>query len=110
MNDTDAMTRAINGKAGKKGTLKGRSKSGSILRNVNTDTIEIPYNVNAPITEIVITSPVLPVNKATIPIPILKTSAFTGVRKRVWSFPNEPWGKVILPNSKVDLPAASINP
>lgn len=73
------MTNAMTGEAGYNGTLKGRFKSGSLLRNQSKDIIERIYKVRAPNTEIVMISTVLPVHKAIMPISILISKALTGV-------------------------------
>ncbi len=74
-----AMTKAINGKAGYTGTLKGLLSWGSFFLKASSDAIDIMYSVNAPKTEIVIISEVLPLSSATIPIAILISNALAGV-------------------------------
>ena len=73
------MTKAITGKYGYKGVLKGRGSAGSFFRKAITETIEITYKVNAPNTASMIMSPVFPVSSAMIPKIIFAISAFAGV-------------------------------
>ena len=74
-----AMTSATTGKTGYMGTLNGRSSCGSFFLSRNNAIIDTIYNVNAPNTEIVMISDVLPVSKAIIPIPIFTSNALDGV-------------------------------
>ena len=108
--DTRAITKAITGKAGYIGTLKGRSNCGSFFLNRNKAIIDTIYKVNAPNTEMVIISAVFPVSKAIIPIAIFTSNAFDGVRKPEWIFPRKAGADLTLPNSKLDLPAARMMP
>jgi hypothetical protein len=109
-NDTTAMTNAITGVTGNKGTLNGRIRSGSVLRNLKTEIIDMIYNINAPKTEKVMISPVLPASSAAIPMSVLKISALAGVRKRLFILPKNPGAKPTRPNSNVARPDANINP
>ena len=79
INETVAMIRAITGKKGYIGTLKGLSNCGSFFLNRNSAIIDIIYNVNAPKTEIVMISDVFPVSNAMMPIAIFTNNAFDGV-------------------------------
>mgnify|MGYP003669638591 CR=1 FL=1 len=74
-----AIINAVIGNAGNIGTLKGRFKSGSFLRNAKKEIIDTIYKTKAPKQEIVIISPVLPVNKAIIPTIIFTINAEAGV-------------------------------
>ena len=74
-----AITKAVSGKKGYAGTLNGRGISGSVLRSLNSEKQENIYRQMAPNTDRVIMSPVLPVNKAIMPINILNTNAQCGV-------------------------------
>ena len=109
-NETIAITKAITGKAGYIGTLKGLSNCGSFFLNRNNAIIDTIYKVNAPKTEIVMISAVFPVSKAIIPIAIFTSNAFDGVRNRRCIFPKNAGANFTLPNSKLDLPAARMMP
>ena len=73
------MISATTGNTGYIGTLNGRFKPGSFFLNLNNAIIDTMYNVNAPNTEIVMISEVLPVSNAIIPITIFSNNAFEGV-------------------------------
>lgn len=108
--DRMAITKAIIGKAGYEGTLKGRGKSGSFFLSRSIAIIEMIYSVNAPNTEMVMISAVLFVNNARIPIAIFISNAFAGVRNRRWIWPSKAGAYPTLPNSKLARPAASMMP
>src|SRR5437667_2101310 len=109
-NENTAMINAINGKKGYIGTLNGLSNCGSFFLNRSNAIMDTIYNVNAPKTEMVMISDVFPVSKAIIPIAIFTSNAFDGVRNRGWIFPKKAGANFTLPNSKTDLPAASMMP
>ena len=101
---------ATRGNIGYTGTLNGRANRGSVFLNRNNAIIETIYKVSAPNTEIVMISDVFPVSNAIIPITILTSNAFAGVRNRGWIFPKNAGANFTLPNSKLDLPAARMIP
>ena len=77
--ETTAMINAVSGKTGYMGTLKGRSNCGSVFLSLSNAIIDTIYNVNAPKTEMVMISDVLPVTKAIMPIAMFITNALDGV-------------------------------
>ena len=79
-----AMTSAIIGKVGYAGTLKGLANPGSFFLSCNKAIIEIIYKVNAPNTDMVMISEVLPVSKAMMPMAIFTNNALAGVRNLEW--------------------------
>ena len=78
-NEKIAIPNAAPGNNGYHGTLKGRTRRGSFFLSCSSDTMDKIYNVNAPNTEMVIISDVLPVSNAIIPIAILTSNALDGV-------------------------------
>ena len=85
---TEAIPNATIGNTGYSGTRKGRSSPGSFFRSTNTVIIDSTYNVNAPSTEMVMISSVLPDSNATRPMTIFTNKAFAGVPRRGWIRPN----------------------
>ena len=79
MNAMTAITKAMIGVIGNKGTLNGLTRSGSFFLRTSNEIIDMIYKLRAPKHAIVIISPVLPVSKAIIPIPILTINATAGV-------------------------------
>ena len=78
-NEIIAITKAVTGKRGYIGTLKGRTICASFFLNCKREIIDTMYNVSAPNTEMVMISDVLPVSNAIIPITIFTSSALEGV-------------------------------
>ena len=74
-----AIISAVMGNKGYIGTLNGRSNNGSFFLSRNCDIIDMIYKVNAPNTEMVMISAVLPVSKAMIPMTIFISKALDGV-------------------------------
>ena len=73
------MTRAITGKKGYRGTLKGRCNCGSFFLSCRKVIIDKMYKVKAPNTDIVMISDVLPVSNAIMPIIMFTNRALDGV-------------------------------
>ena len=107
---TVAIANASAGNVGNRGTLKGLSIWGSFLRSAKNDSIETMYRTRAPKQAMVMISPVLPVNSATMPTSMFTISAVTGVRNFLCTFPKIPGAYPTLPNSKVARPPASMIP
>ena len=61
---------------------------GLLCRRAITVSDDRMYSVSAPNTAIRMMSPVLPVSSAIIPMPMLRSSAITGVRVRAWISPS----------------------
>jgi hypothetical protein len=109
-NETTAMINAMIGVAGKNGTRNGLARSGSVLRSLRIDTIDMIYSINAPRTENVMISPVFPARSAHIPMTVLNTNALAGVKNRGLISPRNRGANPTRPNSNVARPEASINP
>ena len=96
---TTAMNKAMRGKKGYIGTRNGRGKSGKFFLNNSTEIIAKMYKAMAPKQAMVIISPVLPVNKAIIPINIFNSNALEGVLNFGCMRPNTSGMQPVLPNS-----------
>ena len=92
------ITRATAGNIGYIGTLNGLSIAGSFFLRAKSEIMAMMYNVSAPKQAIVIISPVFPVSKATMPIPILTNKAFEGVLNFGCTSPNCLGAYPVLPN------------